>query len=101
MNMKATDDYKHKTALAYLVNRFQSPIVEGYFRDRGVPTREDLFALTELIQWIWRSAIRGKPPKEIQLYLPSERMRDILIRWFVTSDADIVAGVRLDKEEAV
>lgn len=98
MNMKATDQWKHKTALAYLVNRYQSPVVESYFQDRNVLTRSDLFALTELIQWIWRSAIRGNPPQEIQLYLPSDRMKTILANWIRYSDAEIVAGQRLDGE---
>ena len=37
---------------------------------------EDGFALSELLQWIWRSQIRqGKP---IILYIPSKRMRELL-----------------------
>ena len=101
MNAKATDKLKHKTALAYLVNRFQSPVVEQYFKDRGVAIRPDLFALTELIQWVWRSAIRAQDEREkIHLYLPSERMKTILSNWVLFSDAQIVAGQRLDKEGA-
>lgn len=96
MNAKATDEFKHKQALAYLVDRHQSPIVAGYFQDMGIPIREDLFALTELIQWIWRSRIRNNPPEPIQLYLPSERMRTTLTNWIKYSDAEIVAGQRLD-----
>ncbi len=35
-----------------------------------------MYALSELIQWIWRGQIRtGKP---INLYIPSKRMRTIL-----------------------
>ena len=46
-----------------------------------------LFALQEMLQWIWRSAIRdGKP---IDLYIPSERMRSLLVEWL-----DYVAGER-------
>lgn len=96
MNTKATDKWKHKSALAYLVDRWQSPIVAGYFEDMNIPTRADLFALTELIQWIWRSRIRKQPAEPIQLFLPSERMRSILTNWIVHSDAKIVAGQRLD-----
>ena len=33
---------------------------------------QDDFALSEMVQWVWRSAIRdGKP---ITLYIPSDRM---------------------------
>jgi hypothetical protein len=39
----------------------------------------DMYALSSLIQWVWRSAIRdGKP---IILYVPSSRMRGLLIKW--------------------
>ena len=32
-----------------------------------------------MLQWIWRSAIRdGKP---INAYIPSKRMRELLINW--------------------
>jgi hypothetical protein len=40
---------------------------------------EDEWALSELIQWLFRSAIRQK--EEIELYIPSERMRKLLIEW--------------------
>ena len=98
MNTKATDKLKHKQALAYLVDRHQSPVVAGYFEDMNVPIREILFALTELIQWIWRSRIRKGEPEPIQLYLPSARMRTILTNWIRYSDAEIVNGKRLDME---
>jgi hypothetical protein len=39
----------------------------------------DMFALSEMIQFIWRGAIRqGKPMKVLIL---SERMRNLLIKW--------------------
>lgn len=78
-NARATNDYKHKNALAYLMNRFMNPIIKGYFDNKGIDVNEDLFAVSELVQWIWRSAIReGKP---IDLYIPSKRMRDLLEQW--------------------
>ena len=40
---------------------------------------EELFSLSTLLQWIWRSQIRdGKP---IEIYIPSERMRSLLKIW--------------------
>lgn len=96
MNSKATNDYAHKQALAYLVDRHQSPMVLAYFQEFDIPVRADLFALTELIQWIWRSRIRNAEP--INLFIPSHRMRMILTNWIACSDAEIVAGRRLDEE---
>lgn len=73
---RATNNYKHKTTLAYLINRYPNQFYVAFFKKRGITVDNDLYALGDIIQWIWRSAIRdGKP---ITLYLPSERMRIIL-----------------------
>ena len=40
---------------------------------------EELYALGEMVQWIYRSQIRRGDP--IVIYIPSKRMRDILIGW--------------------
>lgn len=40
---------------------------------------EDLFALSTLLQWIWRSQVRDG--KSIDIYIPSERMRSLLKLW--------------------
>lgn len=78
-NTKATNDYKHKRSLAYLCNVFHNPIIKGYFEDRGITVHEELYALSEMIQWIWRSQIRDDQP--INVFIPSERMRSLFIWW--------------------
>lgn len=78
-NTKGTNDFKHKVALAYLVNVFPNTSVMNFLSANGVPLDRDRYALSEMIQWIWRSAIRDG--KEIQLYIPSRRMRTLLIDW--------------------
>lgn len=50
---------------------------------------EDVFALSEMVQWIWRSAIREGNP--INIYVPSARMRDLLTRWMNDEFENIVA----------
>ena len=40
---------------------------------------ENLYALSELLQWIWRSTIRDNKP--VCIYIPSERMLNLLIDW--------------------
>ena len=84
LNTRATNEYKDCTNLAYCCNRYISPDYIEYFRLNNVSINEDLFALSELLQWIWRSAIReGKP---INLYIPSSRMRKILMDWLNNGD---------------
>lgn len=79
VNARATNDYGHKTSLAYVANIFMNPIVKNYFRINGIEIDEKKYALSEMIQWVWRSAIRNE--QEISIYVPSKRMRELLIGW--------------------
>lgn len=78
-NARATNEYSHKQSLAYLLNRFLNPLDKGFFQDKGIEVNETLWALSELLQWIWRSRIRKS--ENINLYIPSSRMRGILINY--------------------
>jgi hypothetical protein len=78
-SIKATNEYKDRIALAYCVNRYLSPDYEAYFTRYGVVINQDMYALSEMIQWIWRSAIRDD--KSISIYIPSARMRGLLQDW--------------------
>lgn len=75
-NARATNDYQHKEALAYTINRFMHPYKKNFFISHGIKVDEDMYALSELLQWIWRSRIRKG--ESIKLYIPSKRMRTLL-----------------------
>lgn len=78
-NARATNQFKHKETLVYAINKFMQPYEMKFFLKKGVEVNQDMYALSELIQWIWRSRIRdGKP---INLYIPSKRMRTLLKEW--------------------
>lgn len=78
-NARATNEYRHKENLAYLINRFMNPIIKEFFTSKNIEVNEEQFALSELIQWVWRSQIRDDKP--INIYIPSFRMRTILVHW--------------------
>lgn len=79
-NARATNEFKHKKHLAYTINRYVNTILYSYFKNKyNVAIDQDLFALSELVQWIWRSGIRDG--KEITLFIPSLRMRKLLLEW--------------------
>jgi len=82
INMRATNAYKDRTSLAYTVNIFLNPIIKAFFQDHDIAVDEDGYALSEMLQWIWRSAIRDG--KEIWIYVPSCRMRGLLENWIET-----------------
>jgi hypothetical protein len=88
VNARATNEYKHKASLAYLANIFCYAEIRRYFEHNGMEVDDDQFALSQLVQWVWRSRIREGQP--INLYLPSDRMRRLFTEWLdgkYTSDA--------------
>lgn len=78
-NERATNEYKNKTTLVYAVNIYMNVPKKLYFQANGINVDEDLYALSTMVQWIWRSAIRNG--EEINVYVPSRRMRTLLINW--------------------
>jgi hypothetical protein len=79
MNIRATNNYRNYSLCMYAVNIFKNPVEVNYLRANNIEPDEDMFALSEMIQFIWRGAIRqGKPMKVLIL---SERMRNLLIKW--------------------
>ncbi|GIP62686.1 hypothetical protein J32TS6_12410 [Virgibacillus pantothenticus] len=73
---RATNDYADKTTCIYLANRFLNPITAQFFNSKGVKVNEELFALSELLQWTFRSRIRKG--EAVEVYIPSSRMRGLL-----------------------
>lgn len=79
INAKATNDFIHKENLAYMVNIYCDPCIVNFFNQYGIKVDQKAYALSELVQWIWRSQIREQKP--INIYMPSDRMRSILYEW--------------------
>ena len=89
-NIRGSNEYRHKRALAYCVNIYLSPQVKNYYSKWGIAPDEDVYALSTMIQWIWRSAIRDG--EKIHIYIPSERMRNLLKNWMAQIETDAVSG---------
>ena len=83
-NARATNEYKDRTAVAYLVNRYFSSSIKIFFEGYGVKINEDAYALSEMLQFIWRSAIRDG--QHITVYIPSRRMRLLLQQWIESQE---------------
>ena len=78
-NERATNSYINKKYLAYAVNIFMNVGEKLVYEKFGVKVDQDMYALSTMLQWIWRSAIRRG--EEIWLYVPSSRMRKLLKDW--------------------
>jgi hypothetical protein len=63
----------------YLYDKHLNP---GVAKTLGVPAQgafNDLYAVSEMVQFVYRSAIRDGRP--ITLYAPSDRMRRLFQKW--------------------
>lgn len=81
-NMRASNEYRDRTVVAYTINKYFNPIIKNFFLTNGIEVDEDGYAISEMLQFIWRSGIRDG--KRISLYIPSARMRALLIQWIET-----------------
>lgn len=79
LNIRATNEYRERVNLAYLLNRFPNTVISNFLTGKGIFMDRDYYALSEMLQWIWRGAIRDD--KEINIYIPSKRMRTLLLQW--------------------
>ena len=79
VQMRATNDYKHKSVAIHCQNRFPLVAVSSYLSDYNCAIDVKVFALSEMVQWIWRSRIReGKP---ITLAIANKRMYNLFKSW--------------------
>jgi hypothetical protein len=84
-NARATNIYGDRSVLAYCINLYPNPFIKRYFSNKNMVDKtnivvdDDSFALSTLLQWIWRSRIRNGRP--ITIYIPSKRMRELLQNW--------------------
>ena len=81
-NSRATNKHGDKTHILYWVNTYPQVDVARYLNEllpEHLQLSSDEYALSEMIQFIYRSALRnGKPTT---LYIASDRMRDLFVRW--------------------
>lgn len=78
-NLRATNELRHKRNLAYMVNPYPMPQLSHFLAKNQAGFSKDQWATSVLIQWIFRSALRDG--RKIKLYLPSQRMHELLTKW--------------------
>ena len=79
-NTKATNDYIDCRDVAYLCNNYPNVMLVNIVSKRQEGAFDkDLWALSTMLQFIFRSRLRNGEP--INLYIPSKRMRELFKRW--------------------
>lgn len=80
---RATNDYADKSVAVHIYNRYVNKVVKAYLQDYGLELdaipNDDLYALSEMVQWIWRTRIRNDQP--ICVYIVPARMEKLLKQW--------------------
>ena len=85
-NAKATNDYSNCTGVAYLCNRIFDVNCTNFLAQRAKETNNpqlkfnnDNYALSELLQFVWRSNVRvADSDKLVYVWVPNRRMRKLL-----------------------
>lgn len=84
-NSRATNEYREKSNIAYLVNVYPHGDIISYMVSNNIKIDLDHYALSTLLQTLFRTRIRNfkdsNQNREINLYLPSSRMRTLLEKW--------------------
>jgi len=84
LNLRGTNDYADRFNVAYLTNIFMNPIEYHYFYTiHNIEVDDEMWALSELIQFVYRSRIRKG--ESINIWIPSIRMRE-LFKWWLSQD---------------
>lgn len=79
-NKRATNEFANRHQLAYCLNVYPITWMKSFLdKNDGVQVDRDMYALSVLIQWMFRSAVRKG--EEVWLYIPSRRMRTLLTQW--------------------
>jgi len=76
---KATNMWSHKSIAVHAYNRYVNTAIKAYLQDYGTPPDDDMFALSEMVQWIFRTCIRNDEP--LQLCILNSRMKRLLTDW--------------------
>jgi len=79
VHTRATNDYSYKKMVAHCYNRFPLQPIKVYLQSCGVPVDEDRYAISSLLQFVWRSQIRNEKP--IVLLIANKRMCVLFKKW--------------------
>lgn len=87
-NTKATNSYIKSDKVAYLCNNFPNTFLVNMVTNRsGAKFNQDMWALSEMLQFLFRSKLRDVEDGDrlVHLYIPSRRMRE-LFNWWLRQD---------------
>lgn len=78
---RATNKYRHKTLMIHCFDRYPHISVASYLEDYGCKVDSSVFALSEMLQWLWRGCIRSDEPMTVAI--GSKRMYNLFKDWLM------------------
>jgi len=81
-NARATNRYANRSVMVHCLDLHPMQSVKAYLQDECYPVDVDNYALSTLLQWVWRSQVRNNKP--IKLLVLSNRMRKLITDWLKT-----------------
>lgn len=78
-NMRASNEYRDCTNCIYTINIYPHGSLDSHLKGFGIHLDKDMYALSEIIQFIFRGSIREH--KDMYLYILSDRMRGLVQNW--------------------
>lgn len=87
---KGTNDFSNRNFVVYLHNVYPNSAISRYMKDKNIPFDEEEYALSVMLQFIWRSAIRKG--EAIKLMIPSLRMHRMFTEW-LGKEEEILNGI--------
>lgn len=78
-SIRATNEYADKKLAIHAYSLHPNQSVKTYLQDLGHECNDSVYALTTLIQWLWRGCIRKEEPMQVAIL--SDRMNSIFLDW--------------------
>ena len=78
-NTRATNNFAHKTVMIHCYNRYPLQDIASYLEDYNCKLDDDVFALSELLQWAYRGCVRKN--QKMTLCIGSKRMYELFQNW--------------------
>ena len=75
---RGTNDYSNCSHAIYLYEQNANPILLNWLDANNAEFRS-AYALTEVVQWLWRTRLRRGEP--VKVYMPSKKMRKLIQAW--------------------
>jgi len=81
---RGTNDYSNCSHAIYLYEQNANPILLNWLDASNAEFRS-AYALTEVVQWLWRTRLRRGEP--VIVYMPSKKMRELIQTWLYATKA--------------